>query len=364
MLTISSKEIKEKSLLLIRLDAIGDYILFRNFINELKQSNKYKEYNITLLGNIAWKSISEEFDNELIEEFIWIDRTKFSKNFIYRYKKLKEITSFGYELVISPAYSREFFYADNIVKHVTSKERIGNSGDLSNIKKWQKDISDNYYTKLIYSQNIIKFEFFRNKEFFEKLIDKKLDNIVPKISLLSKKLNLKLPNKYAIIFIGASDSYRKWGISSFAKVAKYLKCKYGYKIILCGAPYDSEGAIEFSKYFKDNYIDLVGKTSLIDLLYIIDNGSLIISNETSAPHFAVALGKINIFVISNGNHYGRFSPYPKDLTLNYHVIYHPSIEKDLNNYDKLSSKYGYGSNLDINDISFETVIKKMNYIIK
>ena len=48
-----SKIIKPKSLLLIRLDAIGDYILFRNFIEELKKDEKYKHYSITLLGNIT-----------------------------------------------------------------------------------------------------------------------------------------------------------------------------------------------------------------------------------------------------------------------------------------------------------------------
>ena len=68
----------------------------------------------------------------------------------------------------------------------------------------------------------------------------------------------------------------------------------------------------------------------------------------------------NIFVISNGNHYGRFTPYPKNMAPNYHVIYHPVIEKDIDNYKKLSNSYGYGSNLDINEISFESVKRKID----
>ena len=88
------------------------------------------------------------------------------------------------------------------------------------------------------------------------------------------------------------------------------------------------------EYFKDEYIDLVGKTSLVDLLHVIYNGNLIIANETSAPHFAVALEVANIFVISNGNHYGRFTPYPNDVTKSYHAIYHPKIEKDVDDYNE------------------------------
>ncbi len=358
-----SKEIKPKSLLLIRVDAIGDYVLFRNFIEVLKKSEKYRDYKITLLGNNAWKSLSEELDNEYVDEFIWLDINKFNKDFLYRYKKLQEITSNGYEVVLSSVYSREFFVGDNIIKLINAKEKIGSSGDLSNIRRWQKNISDKYYIKLIPAKDELMFEFSRNKEFFENLLHVKLDNTKPQIDLKSKKLSFELPQKYAILFIGASASYRKWNIERFARVGEYLKEKHSYEIVLCGAPSDSEDAMKFKNNFMGEYIDLVGKTSLIDLLYVIYNGNIIIANETSAPHFAVALEMTNIFVISNGNHYGRFTPYPKDISENYHVIYHPKIEKDLDDYEKLSNSYGFGSSLDINEISVESIKTKIDELL-
>mgnify|MGYP000005111951 CR=1 FL=1 len=360
----SSKEIMQDSLLLIRLDAIGDYVMFRNFIKELKQSQKYKDYKITLLGNSTWKSLSEELDAEYVNDFIWLDRNKFNKDFVYRYKKLKEITACGYEVVLSPVYSREFFYADAIVKLIHANEKIGSIGDTSNIRVWQKNISDGYYTKLVPAKDELMFEFSRNKEFFENLLHVRLDIKKPHIDLKPKKLPFKLPQKYAILFIGASSSFRKWNIERFARVGEYLKERYSYEIVLCGAPSDSKEALKFGEYFKDEYIDLVGKTSLVDLLHVIYNGNIIIANETSAPHFAVALEMTNIFVISNGNHYGRFTPYPKDVSENYHVIYHPKIEKDLDDYKKLSNSYGFGSDLNIDDITKEMVIGKINSIIK
>lgn len=133
-----SKKIKPKSLLLIRLDGIGDYVLFRNFIEVLKKNNKYKGYSITLLGNSVWKSLSKELDDEYVDNFIWLERNRFYNNLFYRYKKLQELVSNGYEIILSPIYSREPFIADNIVKLVTAKKKIGSIGNLSNIKKWQK----------------------------------------------------------------------------------------------------------------------------------------------------------------------------------------------------------------------------------
>jgi len=88
---------------------------------------------------------------------------------------------------------------------------------------------------------------------------------------------------------------------------------------------------------------------------VFSNSKLILSNETCAPHCAVALDVENLFVISNGNHYGRFVPYPKSITENYHTIFHPKIDHNQDNDDYLQSMYGSGSDLDINEISEQRV---------
>ncbi len=360
---LSKKITKEKTLLLIRLDAIGDYILFRNFIKILKNSKKYKNYKITLVGNMAWKSLAEVFEKDYIANFIWVDRAKFEKNPIYRYKKLQEITKQGYEVVLNPTYSRSFFVDDSIVKVLNAKQKLGSSGDLSNIKQWQKNISDKYYTNLIDAKDELMFEFSRNREFFEKLLDTKLNIQKPSIKLLTKKLDFELPQKYAILFIGASASFRKWSVNNFVEVGEYLKNKYDYEVVLCGGPTDKDDAKSFKELAKYKYIDIVGKTSLLDFLYIIYNGNLMLSNETSAPHFAISLEMTNVFVISNGNHFGRFTPYPKKIWPYYYPIYHPEIEKNLNKYKKLSNKYRYGSKLDINEISIEMVKQRIDKVL-
>ncbi len=190
--------------MIVRLDAIGDYVLFRYYIEIVKKSEKYKDYSITLLGNISWKSISNELDKEIIDEFLWLDRNKFIKDFKYRYTKLQEITSKEYEVLLNPVYSREFFLGDSISKLVCAKEKITSKGDLSNIEKWQKDLTDNYFTNLIEAKNDVLFEFDRNKEFFENLFDINLDIIKPYIELKDKNLGFSLPKNYVVFFIGAS----------------------------------------------------------------------------------------------------------------------------------------------------------------
>lgn len=355
----SSTNITANTLLLIRLDAIGDYILFRNFIESIKKSEKYKNYSLTLVGNISWKPIAENFDSLYIDNFIWIDRKKFLGNLLYRVKKLNEITSKGYDVAVSPVYSRELFYGDWIIKLVNAVDKIGSFGDLSNIRKWHKAIGDRYYSELVPVEQKVMFEFDRNREFISFFLSTAVDIEKPEITL-NRQSNIDLPDGYAVLFIGASSNFRKWNARSFGKLGKYIKDKYKLKIVLCGSASDKPQIEAFRESIGENFLDLVGKTSLLDMFYILKNANVLISNETSIPHIAVALNVKNVFVIYNGNHFKRFIPYPREMHHNYNVIYHPDIEKNKDQYMKISNSYKYTSKLDIQEITYEAVKDKFN----
>jgi len=99
---------RNKKILLIFLGYIGDYILFRNYIEEIKKDSKYKNYSITLCGDPLWKSISENADKKNIDNFIWINRKKFLMNLFYRFNILKKISKESFEIAIMPNYGRSF----------------------------------------------------------------------------------------------------------------------------------------------------------------------------------------------------------------------------------------------------------------
>ncbi|MCX5774202.1 MAG: lipopolysaccharide heptosyltransferase family protein [Fusobacteria bacterium] len=348
----------ENGILIIRLDAIGDYILFRNFIEVLKKDDKYKDKKITLIGNSAWKSIAEEFDSDYVDEFIWIERKRFLRDFKYIFTILRQIRSKKYSTVINPMFSREFPLSESIVKMLQADEKIGSQGDFSNIRNYEKKIADRYYSKLLPGSEQVLFEFERNREFFQRLLDKKIEIVKPKIELKEEIIELDLPKKYAIIFIGASMAYRKWSVVNYAQVGLELQKRYGLDIVLCGGKEDVEEVEKFTHLFGNNFIDLVGKTTLVELLYVLKGCTVLISNETSIPHFAVAIDVKNIFVISNGNHYVRFSPYPKEYEVNYNVIYHPKISLILASKEA-DILFGKVSRLNIDEITTNTVLENI-----
>ncbi|MCL4532892.1 MAG: glycosyltransferase family 9 protein [Deltaproteobacteria bacterium] len=435
-------EKQEKRVIIFRHDGIGDYVLFRNFLEVLKKSPLFAGYKITLLGNVAWKDLAEFLDKDYIDEFIWLDKKSFTVDFFYRYKKFKEITSVKYDILIHP-FSREFFNADNDLAFlINADKKIGSIRLPRFTKPYRKKILEKIYNELIPDVENVRFEFYKNKNFFEKLLSETAaGKINAEISLnrpfinlpphptsasvsaapapvsaadltstsispayaapapisaaasapapalseengLKSKLGISTP--YAAFFIGASVKHRKWPPEYFAETARHLHTKYSFHIVLCGGKSELNDAAEFKKHFpsdladKASFTDTVGKISLIELLYIVKDASLVISNETMAPHIAMALANADtngnevkpaVIVISTGEaSYGHFSPYPEEIGggHNYTEVFHPYIEKNLKEYIDITAAFGrgYDDRFDISEISVKTLTDKLDKLIK
>ncbi len=100
---LKKQNVNPGSLLFLRFDSIGDYLLFRNFLAIIREEEKYKNCKITLCGNIIWKELAETLDSDVIDEFIWMDRKKFLKSISYKFSFLKRFIQKGLKrLLIQP----------------------------------------------------------------------------------------------------------------------------------------------------------------------------------------------------------------------------------------------------------------------
>ena len=356
----SSKQTKHpKTLLIIRLDAIGDYILIRNIFQWLKQSKKFNDYKITLCGNIVWKDLAETFDKENIDDFIWLNRKKFNNNPFYKFRLLKKIYQYGFEVVVDTTFSREILFGDSIVKTSCANERIGSVGAPDAYVKWKRNLlTDKYYTKLITHSSGTIFEFYSNKEFFESVLDEKIDIINPEID--TSKIDIQLPTQknFAVVFPGAQEKKRRWHYTNFEQIIEQLINTYKLHVIIAGSSDDSVLSRKMVKcHTSKACFDMTGKTTLPQLARLISLSKILISNETSAVHFAAAVGT-SFICISNGQRFGRFMPYPKEMNITGRYFYPEDIEKNLNDLNYLE-KYRFDSDLNINSIAPDKILKAL-----
>ena len=107
---------------------------------------------------------------------------------------------------------------------------------------------------------------------------------------------------------------------------------------------------------------MTGKSSLTELAIIIKNSELLISNDSAAVHIAAAVGK-KFLCISNGERFGRFLPYPKEIFDQGYYIYPDVIKNSEHTIEELSELYMFDSKLDIDSISIEEVINLCDRIL-
>lgn len=303
--------ISEKSLLLVRVDFIGDYVLFRNFIKALRCDPRYRGYHFTFLGNASYKDLFENLDAKFFDHALWLDPARFNQDFVYRFKTLWMITRRGFEVVISPVYSRNFWVVDHIVHLVRAREKIGSAGDLTNINKRRKKISDAYYTRLVPATQGVIFEFQRNREFFQGLLGKAMAVDRPRIDLAPSKAGFDLFEKYALLFIGGSSPAKKSRLANYIRIGRYLAEVHGLDVVFCGGPDDMADLVAAPIDQEARFINLVGLTTLWELASVMVKAHLLLSNDTMAPHLAAALGLDKIFVVDRGDLYRRCLPYPR-----------------------------------------------------
>ena len=297
------------AVLIIRLDAIGDFILWLDSAQHFRKI--YLDKKIVLLGNQVWTDIAKKFP---YWDEVWeLNRRKFYRNLPYRMRLLKKIRKAGFDVVIQPTYSREFSYGDAIVRISGAREKIGSVGDCSNIEAIEKKISDQFYTRLIPVNPQPLMELKRNSEFMYGLVGglgMSMKAGLPDLCLALKGVNNPLDNVsgYFVLFPGAGSNGRQWPIAHFATLTDKIYRQSGLTVVVCGSP-DEQGLAEsLISQTGVPIVNMTGKTNLVELAVIIKDASFLVSNETSAIHFAAAVSTL-AFCLLGGGHYRRFMPY-------------------------------------------------------
>lgn len=301
----------KKKLLIVRLDAIGDFILFLDTFKEYKKLYPDPEWEITLLGNALWEDLAVNLT--YADNYLFINRKSFKRNPLYRYKTLKKIRRAGFDIAIQPTYSREYSFGDTFIRASAATERIGNAGDASNFISFQKKISDGWYTHLIEASAEKLSELERNAEFGRRLGISEFVGAPPSYPL--ETIISKLPSgydldkSYFIISPGAGWAGRMWAPEKFALVARFVHEKTAWIPMLCAGPGEEQIAESVISYESDlPWENLAGKVSLSSLLKIIKGSKLVISNETGIVHMAASVNCQNLCIMGGG-HFGRFYPY-------------------------------------------------------
>lgn len=303
----------DNSVLIIRLDAIGDFVLWMDAARFISRHYQSQGKRTVLLANALWADWAKELG--IFDQVIPLDRRRYFHNLFYRYRLARKVQKQGCSIAIHPTYSRDWSHGDAVIRICRAKERVGFSGDLSNISSWKKRLSDRWYTRLISADAKPCMELVRNAEFVRGLTGQPYQAKVADLNTCSAlpiddDLAAQVPagNAYYVLFPSASWSGKQWPLSRFLQVAKLLHEATGWVGVVCGGAGDVELADTMCSHTTAPLLNWVGRTNLTQLAAVIGNAKMLLANDTSATHIAPACGVPTICILGGG-HYGRFMPY-------------------------------------------------------
>lgn len=297
--------------LVVRLDAIGDFVIWLDAARALVRHYHLQGNSVVLLGNKAWANWAREMK---VADEVWeIDVSQFCNYLPYRWQWLRRIRKAGFKIAIQPAYSRLFLTEDSLVRASGAVERIGSTGEQTKVWLWFKSWSNSWYTRLIPATPIPLMELKRNAEFSRGLGFTDFKARLPIIQQAPSEQTNVLPQQpYAVLVPAASWVGREWPIDNFIKIGLQL-IEVGLNIVVVGVSADRERVSGLIDGLPGETVNLVGKTTLGELAEVLRHATVVLTNETSAVHIGAAVGT-SVVCILGGGHFGRFAPYEIEVT--------------------------------------------------
>ena len=130
-----------------------------------------------------------------------------------------------------------------------------------------------------------------------------------------------------LICAAASKAFKNWTAAGYAALADHAADK-GFQVYLCGGParLERDLAAEIQRLSQSKPEDLVGQTSLKQLLALIGEASLVLAPDTGPAHMATLVGTPVIGLYAHHNP-ERTGPYHcRDYVVS---VYAPMIEAKL-----------------------------------
>jgi ADP-heptose:LPS heptosyltransferase len=294
---------RQGTLLLIRLDDIGDYLLFRNQLEAYKRSARWKSHRITLLGNESWRGFFTALDQSTVDETIWVNKNRYLENAPYRMAIWQQLRAGGFETVVAPSCVRPLLLDDFCMLAAAPLHSFGSVN--ANVHESWNLRSDSLYTSLFKPSRSLMHDFDFNAEFSTWVSGTRYPGNRPCIEMRPAALG---QGAYAICFVGASIRSKRWPANRWLEFIALYRRHFPGRIVLAAGSSAAELKMINKIQQQTGAQSIAGKLAVSDLLRWIGGAQAVVSNDTMAAHIGVSLNRPTV-IIANGTNYMRFSEY-------------------------------------------------------
>ncbi|MGH6660033.1 MAG: glycosyltransferase family 9 protein [Rhodospirillales bacterium] len=300
---------KPSGVLVVRMDGIGDMVLFRRTLDHYADAFGVGRTGITVLGCDSWSKLADQvFAGYRV---ITIDEHAFARNPFYRFKVALRVRRMAPAVAVCDSYMRRALMADSLVWLSAAPQTVVSVPFVSERTRPEFTYYLSQVGRIIDTGPYPTHEIIRHYRFVSAIAGRTIRPEAPRIAWHDQPPPVAPGAPYAVLNPGSNEPGRRWPLAGYVTVARRL-LKRGFRVVFVGQPGDWGDRHGIAGIVGHaGVIDLAGRTDLPQLLDLIKNAALMVTNDTGPAHLGIALACPTV-VIVGGGHFGSFVPYPAE----------------------------------------------------
>jgi len=347
---------QKKPVLIILTAGIGDFILASKSIRAIK--NGFPDEDIHLLTSTEVSSIAQNYK---YIDHVWAfpirELRKNKSSILNVLKLLRKLRKIKFDTVIN-------------LYQIGSRLGAVKMGLVFLLLKAQVKIGHNHKGFGLFLDKKVPAETFQNRHFADAMMDIALvGGGIQDDKGIEVFWNKKSEEKWKHLFLGKTFESqeikiginpggdrlnRRWNPDNFAYTADRCVENFNAKIILLGGPGEENITQHIQNKMKNDAINLSGKLTLNDLVYVISRLDILLTNDSGPMHIAAAV-KVPLLAIFGPENPAHTGPYTSPNL--FRIAY-----KDVDCRPCYKKKCGRPICLDL--ITPEEVSEKCNKLLK
>jgi lipopolysaccharide heptosyltransferase II len=317
-----------RSILVVRLDAIGDLVLISPFLRELRHLNPNAW--ITLVVDTRFVNLVELCP--LVSEVLTFEpHRRFGKLELHiRALRLAagHLWQRRFDLALLPRWDIDHHHSAFVAYFSGALCRVGYSENVTPLKKQYDHGLDILFTRTL-DDRTSKHDAERNLDLLRQLggtiINDRLelwlsdeDRDRARIALTSA--GVKGKDLLVAIAPGAGHPKRLWPLRRFVDLGRFLQQEWGARLLIIGGPEDRKRALQLQANLGTAAVSFAGEMTLRQTAALLEHVPLVVANDSGPMHLAAAAGAA---VVEISCHPASGDP----LHVNSPVRFHPWVEE-------------------------------------
>jgi heptosyltransferase-3 len=305
-----------QSILVIKLDAMGDYLLHTPFFAHLRSF--YSHANIVLLCHAMNKDLSAH--NPAFNDIIICPHEP-GHDPRQALMLGMQLQSHHFDLIIHPRWGEDWHHANVIAQAIDAPYRLSYAANCTPFKAKNFLQHDDCFTHVIDDPRPTH-EVWRGMQLLHAL-----GMPIPPLESIRlalhttqadrDKVNAFLadknyPRPWFAFGIGASAEFKRWPAVRFAELAKYIAAAYGGSVFLIGQGTKDQDAAGIITKGNENIVNCMGHFHARETGILIGECDIIVSNDSFTMHAAAAMNTPVVEVIghpADGNPASEYLPH-------------------------------------------------------